>query len=159
MLARYSWAPVHLKLSSFGYQYGAGPHCSQDGFTYACPLPTLDVRDLNRVLGHVSKFNGLSYLVRRSLLNPPGGRANDHHRRDCDGDCDDNNIYDDDGERGATTTKAKEDGEGRSPMRQCMYDIADKIIKVLVKLIDKGGHGPVSPLTMTVSVGSKYGRH
>ena len=40
-----------------------------------------------------------------------------------------------------------------------MDDIADEIIKVLVESIDEGGHGPVSPLTMTVSVGSEYGRH
>ena len=119
MLARYSWAPVHLELSSFGYQYGAGPHCSQDGFTYACPLPTLDVRDLNRVPGHVLKFNGLSYLVRRSLLNPPRGRANNDRRRNCNGDWDDDDIYGNNGGRGAMTMKAKEDGKGCSPMRTC----------------------------------------
>ena len=44
-------------------------------------------------------------------------------------------------------------------MRRRADDIADEIIKALVDLIDEGGHGPVSPLTMTVSVGSKYGRH
>jgi hypothetical protein len=38
--------------------------------------------------------------------------------------------------------KAKEDGDGCSPMRQCADDIADKIIKALVDLIDKGGARP-----------------
>ena len=58
------------------------------------------------------------------------------------------------------TTKAKEDGDGCSPMRQRADDIAVvEIIKALVDLIDEGGHGPVLPLTMTVSVGSKYDRH
>ena len=38
-------------------------------------------------------------------------------------------------------------------------NIANKIIKALVESRDEGGHGPVSPLTMTVSVGSEYGRH
>ena len=75
MLAHYGRASVHLELSSFEYKYGAAPHRLRDGFTYAHPLLTLDMRDLDRVSGHVSKFNGLSYLVRRSLLNPPGGRA------------------------------------------------------------------------------------
>ena len=97
MLARYGWASVHLKLSSFGYKYGALPHRSWDRFTHACPLPPLDVRDLNRALGHMLKFNGLSYLVRRSLLNPPRGHANNNHRRDCDGDCDCDDVYSDDG--------------------------------------------------------------
>ena len=51
-------------------------------------------------------------------------------------------------------TKAKADGKKRSPMRQCADNIADKIIIALVELIDKGGHGLVLTLTMTVSVGS-----
>ncbi len=58
-----------------------------------------------------------------------------------------------------TTTKAKEDSDGRSPMRLHADGIADEIIKVLVDLIDEGGHGQVWPLTMTVSIGSKYDRH
>ena len=44
-------------------------------------------------------------------------------------------------------------------MRQCTDNIFDKIIKAMVESIDEGGHGPVLPLTMTVSVGSEYGRH
>ena len=58
-----------------------------------------------------------------------------------------------------TRTKAKEDGNGRSPVRQSAGNIANEIIKALVESIDKGGHGPMLPLTMTVSVKSKYGRH
>jgi len=60
---------------------------------------------------------------------------------------------------GTTRTKAKEDGEGRSLMRQRVDDIADEIIKALVESRDEGGHGSVSPLTMTVSVGSEYDTH
>ena len=60
---------------------------------------------------------------------------------------------------GTTTTKAKEDGDGCSPMRRLADDIAYEIIKALVNLIDKKGHSPVLPLTMRVSIGSKYGRH
>jgi len=56
-------------------------------------------------------------------------------------------------------TKAKEDGEGRSLMRRRADDIADEIIKALIESRDEGGHGPVSPLTMTVSVGSEYDTH
>jgi len=66
------------------------PHRSRDDFTYARPLPPLDVRDLDRAPGHVSKFNGLSY---------------------------NNDVYGNDEWGGTTTTKAKEDGEGRSLMR------------------------------------------
>jgi len=44
-------------------------------------------------------------------------------------------------------------------MRQRCNEIADEIIKVLVESIDEGGHGAISPLTMTISIGSEYGRH
>ena len=107
MLAHYGQTSVHLKLLSFGYKYGAAPHRSRDGFTYACPLPTLDVCDLDRVPGHVSKFNGLSHLVRRSLLNPPGGRVKDNRRRNCDGNCDHNDIYGNDGGGGRQRQREK----------------------------------------------------
>jgi hypothetical protein len=90
------------------------------------------VHDLDRAPGHVSKFNGLSY---------------------------DDDVYGDDEWEGTTTTKAKEDGEGHSLMRRRADNIADEIIKALVESRDKGGHGPVSPLTMTISVGSEYHMH
>jgi hypothetical protein len=92
MLARYGRASMHLELSSFGYKYGTPPHRSRDSFTYARPLSPLDVRGLDRAPGHVSKFNGLSYLVRRSLLNPPGGHVNNNRRRDYDGHCKDEDF-------------------------------------------------------------------
>ena len=97
MLTRYGRASVHLELSSFGYKYGAPLYCLRDGFTYAHPLPPLDVRDLDHAPGHVSKFNGLSYLVRWPLLNPPGGRVNDNRWYDCDSDCNNEDVYRDDG--------------------------------------------------------------
>ena len=97
MLTHYGRASVHLELSSFGYKYGTPLHRSRDGFTYACHLLPLDVRDLDRAPGHRSKFNGLSYLVRRFLLNPPRGRANNDRWRNCNGDYDDNNIYSNNG--------------------------------------------------------------
>jgi len=61
MLTHYVRESAHLELSSSGYKYGAPPHRSREGFTYARPLPPLDVRDLDRAPRHVSKFNGLSY--------------------------------------------------------------------------------------------------
>jgi len=74
MLAHYVRESVHLELSSFGYKYGAPPHRSQDGFTYAHPLLPLDVRDLDRAPGHVSKFNGLSYDDTSTAGMSEGGR-------------------------------------------------------------------------------------
>ena len=47
----------------------------------------------------------------------------------------------------------------QSPMRNRANDIADEVIKILVEAIDEGGHGPLSPLSMQISIGSEYGRH
>ena len=88
----------------------------------------------------MSKFNGLSYLVKRALLNPSKGNDND--------DDDDNNEGD-----------VSNSLQTQSPMRQRTNTIADEIIKVLVEAIDEGGHSAINPLTMTISVGSEYGRH
>ena len=139
MLAHYDKAFIHLELMSFGYKYGAPSH-ARNGFTYTHPLPPLDIRDLDRAPGHISKFNGLQYLVRRSLLNP--SKLNDDAEINYEEEDDD-------------IMKNKE----RSPMRQRVDDIADEIIKILVESIDEGGHGALSPLTMTISIGSEYGRH
>ncbi|KAL9185429.1 hypothetical protein ACHAXT_003206 [Thalassiosira profunda] len=138
MLAPFGKAPIHVEIVSFGYKYGAPSH-SKRGFTYAQPLPPLDIRDLDRAPGHVAKFNGLSYLVKRALLNPSKAKDDD--------DCEESETTED--------TGAKE----QSPMRQRANDIADEVIKMLVESIDEGGHGAISPLTMTISVGSEYGRH
>jgi len=141
MLAHFNNASIHLELVSFGYKYGAPSH-SKRGFTYAHPLPPLDVRDLDRCPGHVAKFTGLSHLVKRALLNPSTKRSND--------DDDDGNGKEDEGNVAPKV---------QSPMRRRANEMADEIIAVLVESIDEGGHGAISPLTMTVSVGSEYGRH
>jgi hypothetical protein len=44
-------------------------------------------------------------------------------------------------------------------MRRRADDIADEIVKILVESINEGGHGALLPLTMTISIGSEYGRH
>jgi len=128
-------SPLHI----VGYKYNA-PKNSK-GFSYAHPLPPIDIRDLDRAPGSVSKFNGLSYLVKRSLLNPSKGNDDE----------DDNNNDGDDSNNSPNNNQ--------SPMRQRTNEIADGIIKVLVEAIDEGSHSAINPLTMTISVGSEYGRH
>ena len=61
---------------------------------------------------------------------------------------------DDEKEGGKKNNDAQVQQKGLSPMRDQVNEIADEIIKVLVESIDKGGHGAISPLTMTISIGS-----
>ena len=77
--------------------------------------------------------------MKRSLLNP--SKANNNN--------DDNTNDNDDNDNTPT----------QSPMRQRTNAIADEIIKVLVEAIDEGEHSAINPLTMTISIGSEYGRH
>eukprot|EP00956_Cyclotella_meneghiniana_P021683 scaffold39746_cov74-Cyclotella_meneghiniana.AAC.11 len=130
MLAPYEKSFVHLELVSFGYRYGSPSH-SKKGFTYTHPLPPLDCRELEVVPDHVAKFHGLSYLVKKAMLNP---------RKDDE-------------------KEAKVEDKLQSPMRVKANSIADDIMVVLVEAIDEAGHGPISPLTMTISIGSEIGKH
>ena len=136
MLEPFGKASIHLEVVSFGYKYGA-PSQSRRGFSYSHPLPPIDVRDLDRAPGNVAKFDGLSFLVKRSLLNPRQADSGETEEAEEDE---------------PTVTK-------QSPMRRRANEIADEAVKILVESIDEGGHGPVSPLTMTISIGSEYGRH
>ena len=81
MLAHYVRESVHLELSSFGYKYRAPPHRSQDGFTYARPLPPLDVHGLDCVPGHVSKFNAYRTSMMSMVTMSGGGRQGRRQRR------------------------------------------------------------------------------
>lgn len=139
MLAHYDKACIRLELVSFGFKYGA-PSYAKKGFTFAHPLPPLDVRDLDRAPAHVSKFTGLSYLVKKALLNPSCGNRDEEEKE------------------GDNAHGGRRPGQ-RSPVSQRANDIADEIIRALVEAIDEGGHGALSPLQMTINVGSEYGRH
>jgi len=141
MLAHFNKASINLELVSFGYKYG-GPS-KKGGFSYANPLPSIDIRDLDRCPGNYGKFNGLSSYVKKTLLNP---KQQQQHTND--GYTEDNDEH----EQPSTNNS-------QSPMRLRANQIADEVIKILVEAIDEGGHGPISPLTMTVSIGSEYGRH
>ena len=150
MLAHFNKAFIHLELVSFGYKYGAPSH-SKRGFTYTHPLPPIDVRDLHRCPGHVGKFNGLHYLVKKALLNPTKHGDN---TSEVEGNANSEINMDNDEQVDSPTTNSSQ-----SPMRTRANQIADEVIKILVESIDEGGHGPINPLTMTISIGSEYGRH
>ena len=75
--------------------------------------------------------------MKRSLLNPKTNEDNN-----------DDGVND---SSGSSPTQ--------SPMRQRTNEIADEIIKALVEAIDVGEHSAINPLTMTISIGSEYGRH
>jgi len=139
MLAHFNKASINLELVSFGYKYG-GPS-KKGGFSYTNPLPSIDIRDLDRCPGNYGKFNGLSSYVKKALLNP---KQQQQHV----------DVYTEDNDE----NEQQNTNNSQSPMRLRANQIADEVIKILVEAIDDG-HGPISPLTMTISIGSEYGRH
>ena len=70
------------------------------------------------------------------------GCSNNDRWCNCDGDCNGDNVYGNDGGGGTMATKAKENGKRRSPMRQLADGITNEIIKALVESIDEGGALP-----------------
>lgn len=75
--------------------------------------------------------------MKRALFNPSKWNSG--------GNC--NEKEDDEGDDGS---------QGRVQQDNGPRNLADKIIKLLVESIDEGGHGAISPLTMTISIGSEY---
>mmetsp|Transcript_19773 Transcript_19773/g.40993 ORF Transcript_19773/g.40993 Transcript_19773/m.40993 type:complete len:257 (+) Transcript_19773:301-1071(+) len=164
MLAPANKASIRVEILSFGYKYGAPPKRDKC-FDYAHPLPPWDVRDLEKAPADIAKFHGLSHWVKRALLNPGGrsGVGTDVGDGDVHDDRDDGrdgkNNGDDADDDIPTSNNNRKKNEEPSPMRRRANEMADEIIRTIVESIDEGGHGPISPLNMTISIGSEYGRH
>ena len=91
----------------------------------------IDIRDLDRCPGHVGKFNGLHYLVKKALLNPTKHGDN---TSEVEGNANSEIIMDNDEQVDSPTTNSSQ-----SPMRIRANQIADEVIKILVESIDEGG--------------------
>jgi hypothetical protein len=123
-------APIHISLTSFGFSKGAPKR--MDGWSHRQPLLPLDCRDFPTVPNYLAWQDGLSGAVKRALQYPQHAS----HR-----------------------AKEKE-----GPSKQSLHDFARKTVapQVFQALLDaqnQGGHGYISPLEMTIYVGSDLGRH
>ena len=149
VLAPHGRAPIHIELVSYGHHYGVPSEATgKGGYSRSRPLPPFDVRDLDRAPHHVAKLSGLSYHVKRELLNPreievEGGEE-------------------DSGKGGDTDTAAGKtvqfEADKRSPVRRRTDEVAQDSAAALAEAIEDG-YGHASPLDMTVYIGSEYGRH
>lgn len=112
------------------FGFSKGAPKRMDGWSYRQPLLPLDCRDFPTVPHYLAWQDGLSGAVKRALQYPqPQDR-----------------------------TKCKEE------LEPTLYDYARKTVatqvwKALLEAQDQGGHGYVSPLEMTIFVGSESGRH
>jgi hypothetical protein len=123
-------APIHIVLTSFGFSKGAPKR--MDGWSYRQPLLPLDCRDFPTVPHYLAWQDGLSGSVKRALQYPPRGPYNAR--------------------------------EGESSSKQSLHDyavktVAPQVFEALLDAQNQGGHGYVSPLEMTIYVGSDLGRH
>jgi RNase adaptor protein for sRNA GlmZ degradation len=141
-LAVHGKASIHVELVSFGYLHGV-PKEIRNGWCHAQPLPLLDCRDLPPVPPYLVRMDGLSAVVKRVLTKPPSTESN--YSR-------------------SSTTKTesaiKSETSAKSPMsitqvaRQLASQIFESVRGAMV-----AGHGPASPLHITVYCGSDSGRH
>mmetsp|Transcript_26713 Transcript_26713/g.58481 ORF Transcript_26713/g.58481 Transcript_26713/m.58481 type:complete len:529 (-) Transcript_26713:46-1632(-) len=145
VLVPHGKAPIHIELVSYGHHYGVPSEATaKGGYSRSRPLPPFDVRDIERAPHHVAKLSGLSYHVKRELLNSK--EIEDDGTADVGAD-------------GSTTDKAvKFESDKRSPVRRRADDVANEASTALIEAI-ADGYGHASPLDMTVHIGSEYGRH
>jgi len=148
-------APIHLSIESFGFAHGAPSRKSRDrsGSPYTQPMGLLSVGDdvTEPVPAYLEFHDGLrSGVIKRLLKSAPLVGA------DAEGDTNNNILdkYDDD-----------DDDEQDLSLYKDFFDYCKKylaefcIFPSLVEAIHRGGHGYVSPLTMTFRIGSHLGRH
>ena len=137
MLAPRGKTPIHIQLVSFGYKYGS-PAKGTSGWNHSDPLPFMDCRDLPRAPHHVAKLSGLSFRVKRALMNQ-------------NEDNDENANQNDENEMTA--------GKRENSIKVRSEDIAKKVFSSLEEAISGGEYGWGNPLDVTVHIGSEYGRH
>lgn len=126
-------APIHISLTSFGFSKGAPKR--MDGWSHRQPLLPLDCREFPTVPNYLAWQDGLSSSVKRALQYP----QHSHHR-------------------------GKDRNTEDSSEKQSLHDFARKsvapqVFEALLNAQNQGGHGYISPLEMTIFVGSELGRH
>mmetsp|Transcript_13710 Transcript_13710/g.31994 ORF Transcript_13710/g.31994 Transcript_13710/m.31994 type:complete len:356 (-) Transcript_13710:240-1307(-) len=145
-------APIHLSIESFGFAHGAPPRKARNrsGSPYTQPMGLLSVGDdiTDPVPTHLEFHDGLrSGVIKRMLKAAPlvdsSGKddiwtATDQDETDTEPDLSDYKDF----------------------SAYCRKYLAEsRIFPALREAIDEGGHGYVSPLTMTFQIGSHLGRH
>eukprot|EP00536_Pseudo-nitzschia_multiseries_P002685 jgi/Psemu1/6019/gm1.6019_g len=147
-------APIHLSIESFGFAHGAPPRKNRNrsGSPYTQPMGLLSVGDdiTDPVPTHLEFHDGLrSGVIKRMMKAAPlvdttsSGKddvwtATDRDETDTEPDLSDYRDFCD----------------------YCRKYLAEsRIFPSLREAIYEGGHGYVSPLTMTFQIGSRLGRH
>lgn len=139
-LAPHGKASIHVEVVSFGYLHGV-PKEIRNGWCHAQPLPLLDCRDLPQVPPYLSRMDGLSPVIKRALTKAPTEENHRNHKKGAD-----------------ATTKATTTTKPSLTTKQVAKQLASETFEALRDAM-VSGHGPASPLQVTIYCGSESGRH
>jgi len=144
-------APIHICLTSFGYSRGGGPK-RMDGWSHRQPLLPIDCRNFPTVPQYLAWQDGLSNNVKRTLQYSQKQQSKQTQQQQLDKKGKAINDYD------------EEDEDDEERPNESIYDfakktVANRIFDALIMAQNEGGHGYVSPLEMTIYIGSELGKH
>ncbi len=158
-------APIHVEFVSFGYQYGIPSEIRyySTGNCYTQPILPFDTRTaLAPVPAYLSHIDGKAGIIKNTMLRwrltPAMGAAASHrHSPNQQKSTDDDNT---------TTTGTTISSSSSSSSKNCMNvrdyvngGVIPPVTDAIVQAIDIGQHGYVSPITISIYIGSEYGKH
>jgi hypothetical protein len=158
-------APIHVEFVSFGYRYGIPSEIRyySTGNCYTQPLLPFDTRTaLVPVPVYLSHIDGKAGIIKNTMLRwrpaPAMGVADSHRQRP------NKQKSTDDNDHNTTTTGSSSSSNSNS--KNCMNvreyvngRVIPPVANAIVQAIDIGQHGYVSPITISIYIGSENGKH
>ena len=161
-------APIHVELVSFGYRYGIPSEIRyySTGNCYTQPLLPFDTRTaLVPVPVYLSHIDGKAGVIKNTMLRwrpaPAMGVADSHRQRPTKQKSTDDNDHNTT-TTGTTTTGSSSNSNSKNCMNVREYvngRVIPAVADAIVQAIDIGQHGYVSPITISIYIGSENGKH
>ena len=140
-------APIHVEFVSFGYRYGIPSEIRyySTGNCYTQPLLPFDTRTvLAPIPNYLSHIDGKAGIIKTTMLKWRSVEARSEH----------------------TLTSSKPLKSAYDEYKNCMNVreyvnecIIPPVADAIVEAIDIGQHGYVSPITISIYIGSELGKH
>ena len=152
-------APIHIELVSFGYRYGIPSEIRyySTGNCYTQPLLPFDTRTiLEPIPNYLYHLDGKSGLIKNTMLRwksmAQSAAVSESH--------DTHHSY-------TSSSKSKMINDTRDVSSTNYRNVRDYIhasilppvTDAIIAAIDIGQHGYVSPITISIYIGSEYGKH
>ena len=152
-------APIHIELVSFGYRYGIPSEIRyySTGNCYTQPLLPFDTRTiLEPIPNYLYHLDGKSGLIKNTMLRwkpmaQSAAVSESHDTHHSTTSSSKSKMIND--TRDASSTNYRN-------VRDYIHtSILPPVTDAIIAAIDIGQHGYVSPITISIYIGSEYGKH